>query len=75
MRDLTTGQADDIYELVTERAGQSLILTSNRKPLDWYPLFPNPVVAESILDRVVNSAHHVFMDGRSHRPAACRTRA
>ena len=35
---------------------------------DWYSLFPNPVVAESILDRVVNSAHHVHMEGRSYRP-------
>lgn len=68
MRDFTPAQADDLYELVTERAGRSLVLTSNRKPEDWYPLFPNPVVAESILDRVVNSAHHVLMEGRSYRP-------
>ena len=68
MRDLTTGQADDIYELVTERAGRSLILTSNRRPEDWYPLFPNPVVAESILDRLINTAHTIHLDGRSYRP-------
>ena len=45
-------QADDLYELVTERAGRPVIFTSNRTPTDWYPLFPNPVVAESILDRI-----------------------
>jgi hypothetical protein len=50
MRELTPAQADDLYELITERAGSSLILTSNRAPQDWYPLFPNPVVAESLLD-------------------------
>jgi hypothetical protein len=33
------------------RPGRSLILTSNRSPSDWYPLFPNAVVGESILDR------------------------
>src|SRR5438067_4478786 len=44
MRELTPAQADDLYELITERAGASLILTSNRAPQDWYPLFPNPVV-------------------------------
>ena len=49
MRDFTPTQGDDLYELITERAGQSLIITSNRKPADWYPLFPNPVVAESVL--------------------------
>ena len=45
-----------------------LILTSNRKPLDWYPLVPNPVVAESLLDRLINTSHQVFMDGPSYRP-------
>ena len=48
--------------------GRSLILTSNRRPEDWYPLFPNPVVAESILDRLINTAHTIHLDGRSYRP-------
>lgn len=69
MRELTAPQADDLYELITERAGKSLIFTSNRAPADWYPLFPNPVVAESLLDRVINSSHQVFMNGPSYRPA------
>ena len=68
MRECTVAQADDLYELVTERAGRSLILTANRAATDWYQLFPNPVVAESILDRLVNTAHHIHMDGRSYRP-------
>ena len=68
MRDFTPTQGDDLYELITERAGQSLIITSNRKPADWYPLFPNPVVAESVLDRLINTAHHIAMKGRSYRP-------
>ena len=61
-------QADDLYELITERAGRTMIFTSNRAPADWYPLFPNPVVAESILDRVVNTATTSPMPGRSYRP-------
>ena len=68
IREFTPTQADDLYELVTERAGRSLVLTANRAAADWHPLFPNPVVAESILDRVINTAHHVHMDGRSYRP-------
>ena len=68
MRELTAAQADDLYELITERAGRSLILTSNRGPADWYPLFPNPVVAESLLDRLINTSHQVFMNGPSYRP-------
>jgi len=68
IREFTPTQADDLYELVTERAGRSLVITANRAAADWYPLFPNPVVAESILDRVINTAHHVHMPGRSYRP-------
>ena len=68
MRDFTTAQADDLHELITEHADRSFILTANRAAADWYPLFPNPVVAESILDRSINTAHHVHMDRRSYRP-------
>lgn len=68
MREFTVPQADDLYELITERAGRSLILTANRAAEHWYELFPNPVVAESILDRIVNTAHHIAMPGRSWRP-------
>jgi DNA replication protein DnaC len=68
MRELTAPQADDLYELITERTGKSLILTSNRAPADWYPLFPNPVVAESLLDRLINNSHQCFMNGPSYRP-------
>ena len=37
-------------------------------PGSWYPLFPNAVVAESVLDRLINTAHHLRLDGRSYRP-------
>ena len=70
MRSFTPTQSDDLYELITERTGKSLIATANRAATDWYSLFPNAVVAESILDRVVNSAHHIHMDGKSYRPNA-----
>jgi DNA replication protein DnaC len=70
LREFTVSQADDLYELVCERAlaRGSIIVTSNRAPSDWYGLFPNPVVAEGALDRLVNSAHHLLMEGRSYRP-------
>lgn len=68
MREHTDVQADDLYELISERRGKPTIYTSNREPKDWYPLFPNPVVAESLLDRVINTSHQVFMNGSSYRP-------
>jgi DNA replication protein DnaC len=71
MREFTTSGADDVYELLSERIGRpgrSLILTSNRAPADWYPLFPNAVVGESVLDRVINTSHDLLMEGKSYRP-------
>ena len=70
MREHTPTQGDDLYDLVSDRAiaAKPLILTSNRAPKDWYPLFPNPVVAESLLDRLINTSHQVLMDGPSYRP-------
>ncbi|GAS93714.1 IstB domain-containing protein ATP-binding protein, partial [Mycolicibacterium canariasense] len=37
-------------------------------PVDWYNLFPNPAVAESLLDRLINTSHQILMDGPSYRP-------
>ena len=70
MREHTAMHADDLYELISDRAvnGRPLILTSNRSPKDWYNLFPNPVVAESLLDRLINTSHQILMDGPSYRP-------
>ncbi len=49
MRAFSPSQSDDLYELVTERTGKSLIATANRSATDWYSLFPNAVVAEFLL--------------------------
>lgn len=69
MREFSPSQAEDLYELICERYRLgSMIVTSNRRPRDWYGLFPNAVLAESALDRLVNSAHHVVFRGRTYRP-------
>ncbi len=61
---LTPLQAEDIYELVTERhLRSSIIITSNRPPQDWVVLFPDPVMANSALDRLSHHAHHLMIDG------------
>ena len=69
MQEITGPQAEDLYQLIDERVGRSsLIVTSNRSPQDWYPLFPNPVLAESILDRLAGTAHQLTLIGKSYRP-------
>jgi DNA replication protein DnaC len=67
MRAFSEQQTEDLWELIGERR-HPLLVVSNRAPQDWYPLFPNPVLAESVLDRVINSAHHLVLAGRSYRP-------
>jgi DNA replication protein DnaC len=69
IKELTQQQSEDIYELILERHRHSpIIIASNRSPQDWYPLFPNPVLAEGALDRLINRSHHLVLEGRSYRP-------
>ena len=69
LRTFTERQGEDLYELVSERVRRgSTIVTSNRPPSEWYALFPNAVLAEGALDRLINASHHVTLEGRSFRP-------
>lgn len=69
MREYTMLQAEDLYELISRRYRRgALILTTNREPKDLYPLFPSPVLAEGLLDRLLNSAYVITMLGKSYRP-------
>jgi DNA replication protein DnaC len=66
---LNPQQAEDLYQLIEERDRRgSMVVTSNRSPQGWYALFPNPVLAESALDQLINCAHQVILTGRSYRP-------
>lgn len=68
MKEFTKTQAEDLYELIDRRHhSSSLMVTANRIPKDWYPLFPNPVIAESALDRLVSCAHVITLTGKSYR--------
>lgn len=61
---LTQYQAEDFYEIVTERhLKSSIIITSNRTPGEWIGLFPDPVMANSAMDRLSHHAHHIIIDG------------
>jgi len=68
MKEFTKTQAEDLYELIDRRHNSSsMIVTANRTPKDWYPLFPNPVIAESALDRLLSNAHVITLTGKSYR--------
>jgi len=68
LREFTKTQAEDLYELIDQRYRcGSMIVTANQSPKDWYPLFPNPVIAESALDRLLSCSHVITLTGKSYR--------
>jgi DNA replication protein DnaC len=60
--------AERFYTIVDKRfGGKSIILTSNRAINDWGSLFPDPVIANAILDRLAHTSHHIVIKGPSYR--------
>ena len=51
---------------ISQTSSTSSLITCDL--VSQYPLFPNPVVGESILDRVINTSHHLLLEGKSYRP-------
>jgi len=68
LKEFTKTQAEDLYELIDRRYRSSpMVVTANRSPEDWYSLFPNPVIAESALDRLISCSHVITLTGKSYR--------
>jgi hypothetical protein len=75
MRELTAPQADDLYELITERASRPLILTSNRSPADDHSVIDLDSDAYFDLEGLRQFAALLAQDGMDHPgpPGAART--
>ena len=73
MRELTPAQADDLYELITERTGRSLILTSNRAP-GLVPAVPQPR-RRRIPPRPAHQQQPPGLHERTQLPAQKQTRS
>ena len=68
LRRLDAQQSSDFYEIVIERHRRSsTIVTSNRDIEEWIPLFDDPILAQSALDRLAHNAHQIVMEGPSYR--------
>jgi DNA replication protein DnaC len=60
--------AEALYAIVDARYQvKSMILTSNRDMADWLDIFPDPVTANAIMDRLAHNAHQIVIDGESYR--------
>jgi len=68
LRRLNAQQSSDFYEVIIERHRRaSTIVTSNRAIEEWIPLFDDPILAQSALDRLAHNGHQIIMDGPSYR--------
>ncbi|MBU0753893.1 MAG: IS21-like element helper ATPase IstB [Planctomycetes bacterium] len=77
LRKMDATQSSDLYEIIIERHRRSsTLLTSNRSIEEWIPLFTDPVLSQSAIDRLAHNAHQIVMEGESYRkqqgPAARR---
>lgn len=60
--------AEYFYTIIDARyAVKSIILTSNRAVTDWIAVFPDPLMANAILDRMAHHSHHIIIKGESYR--------
>ena len=68
IKEMIREETDIIYEIILERYGKkSTILTSARSPEEWQALFPDPIIGNSVLDRLCHSSYQVEMTGPSLR--------
>ena len=60
--------AEYFYALIDARYRQKpIILTSNRAMKDWTAIFPDPVMANALMDRIAHNAHQIVIKGESFR--------
>jgi DNA replication protein DnaC len=61
-------EARMVFQLVSQRYEQgSIVLTSNKSYGDWGEIFPDPVMASAILDRLLHHSTTVNIRGDSYR--------
>ena len=68
LKTLSPEQSADLYDLIAAvHINSTLIITTNRKIEGWMELFYDPIMANAALDRVVNKAYRILLDGDSYR--------
>jgi len=72
---LTGSEAQDLYEVMIERYQRASTVITSSRPLDeWMGLFDDPLLANSLLDRLAHNAHQIFIEGESYRKRMGRSK-
>jgi len=68
LKTLSAEQSSDLYDLIAAiHVTASLVITTNRKIEKWSEIFFDPVMANAALDRIVNKAYRIVLEGDSYR--------
>ncbi len=69
MRDpILLSAAQDLLEVFDDRFGKTATIFASQVPLsDWHARFPDPTLADAILDRIVHNAYSLPLLGDSQR--------
>jgi DNA replication protein DnaC len=55
-------------EVFDDRFGKSATIIVSQVPVaEWHARFPDPILADAILDRTLHSAYRLFLSGDSQR--------
>lgn len=61
-------EAELLYTIIDAKyLKKSIIITSNRAIEDWINIFPDPIMANAVLDRLAHNAHQIVIKGESYR--------
>jgi DNA replication protein DnaC len=68
LRKFTLEETHEVMELVERRYGRAATIISGQLPVAaWHDLFPDPTLADAILDRVIHNAYKYNITGDSMR--------
>jgi DNA replication protein DnaC len=69
MRDpIPLAASQDLLEVFDDRFGKAATIIASQVPVaEWHPRFPDPTIADAILDRTIHSAYRLSLLGDSQR--------
>lgn len=68
LQSLSAEQSSDLYDLIAAiHIKSTLVITTNRKIEGWMDVFYDKVMANAALDRIINKAYRIILDGDSYR--------